>query len=93
MAMVTGYPMSGRVEAPVMDVEEPKELDNYGVYYQLGYAWDALSKACGRLAEAAGIAEGFPAEARIVSVLEATEKLQDEINQIRERLMREVMTA
>ena len=93
MAMVTGYPMSGRVEAPVMDVEEEKELDSYGVFYDLGKAWSALSDAGSRLADAADRAEGFPVEARIVSVLEAVEALQGEIQQMREKLMQEVRSA
>ena len=94
MAMVTGYPMNGRVEAPVMDVEEEKELDSYGVFYDLGKAWSALSDAGSRLADAADRAEGFPpVEARIVSVLEAVEGLQGEIQQMREKLMQEVRSA
>lgn len=64
------------------DQNAEPEMDVCGCVSQLGYAWDKMCEAYDHLAEADGMAEGFPAEHRIQSVLDTLENLKDEIRKI-----------
>jgi len=74
--------------------ETEKELEYFGVYYALGAAFDALCKVSGKLADAEKRTEGFPAYGdRIASMSGEVDRLQDEIEKMRGRLMKEVRSA
>lgn len=99
---MTGYPttdadLDAMYEADLArDWEEQNkepEIDRFGIYYQLGYAWDELSEVVSNLAEAAGLAEGHPYADRIISFQNDVEEVQKDLQKIRDQLMKEVRTA
>ena len=100
--MIIGYPttdadLDAMYEADLAkDWEEQNrepEINRFGIYNQLGYAWDALSEAVSNLAEAASLAEGHPYADRIASFQADVEDVQRDLQKIRDRLMQEVRSA
>jgi len=68
------------------DQNREPEMDVCGVDAQLGYAWDEMENAYNHLAEAIGIAEDFPVEYKIQSVLDELENLQNEVRKIQKEV-------
>lgn len=100
--MTVGYPttdadLDAMYEADLaQDWEEQNrepEINRFGIFNQLGYAWDELSEVISNLAEAAGLAEGHPYADRIISFQNDVEEVQRDLQKIRDQLMKEVKSA
>ena len=68
--------------------QNKEELPASGILEELGSAWDRVSEAFDHLAEAVGLAEGFPIECRIESVMNDLEDLQNEISKLKREVRR-----